>query len=457
MTPIQHDLAIRKVAIDTLRPNPGNARTHSRKQVRKIARSMEEFGWTNPVLIDDDHQIVAGHGRVQAARLLGLTEVPTLRLSHLSAAQLRAYMIADNKLALDAGWDVEILAAELGGLIELGLDVELTGFGSGEIEVILSDEAERNGPDLDPEDRIPTAGPEVTRPRDLWQLGPHRLLCGDALEADPYDALLSGERADLVIADPPYNVPVDGHVNGLGRIKHEEFAQASGEMSKAEFTAFLAGFLRQCSDRSRDGAILFAFMDWRHMGEMLGAGEAVGLELKNLVVWNKTNAGMGSFYRSKHELVFVWKSGTAPHTNTFELGQHGRHRSNVWDYPGVNSFGTDRMEDLSSHPTPKSCALVADAIKDCSKRRDLVLDPFSGSGTTLVAAEKTGRQARVIEIAPKYCDVAVRRWQALTGKEAVLAATGQTFEEVEEERCGVRPCVPARPDRSASLNGEARQ
>jgi len=248
-----------------------------------------------------------------------------------------------------------------------------------------------------------------------------------------YGALLDGERADAVFTDPPYNVSIEGVV-GLGSVKHAEFAMASGEMSQQQFTAFLAAFLRGAVAHCRDGAILFTCMDWRHMGEMLAAGHEVALELKNLCVWNKDNGGMGSFYRSKHELIFVWKAGLAPHTNTFKLGQHGRYRTNVWDYPGVNSLKPERMDELAMHPKVKPVALVADAILDVSKRRDIILDPFCGSGTTIIAAEKTGRHARAIELEPKYVDVAVRRWERHTGKSAVLAATGQVFEEVAEER-----------------------
>lgn len=415
-----------------LRSYVSNARTHSKAQVKQIAESIRRFGFTNPVLVSDDGEIVAGHGRVLAAKELGLAEVPTIRLSHLSAAERRAYVIADNKLALNAGWDFDLLADELQHLIDADFDLSLTGFSIAEVDLVLDGARERQGGD-DALDAVPeaTPGPAVTRPGDVWRLGQHRLLCGDARHGEAYRTLMDGARADLVFTDPPYNVRIDGHVSGLGQVKHREFAMATGEMSEAAFTSFLAETLGHAAGSCRDGAIAFVCMDWRHMGELLAAGRSAFSELKNLCVWNKTNAGMGTFYRSKHELVFVFKVGTAPHVNSFGLGDTGRYRTNVWDYAGVNSFGTAREAELAMHPTVKPVAMIADAIKDCSRRSDAVLDPFGGSGSTLIAAETCGRQARLIELDPAYCDTIVRRWQTLTGKQATLAATGASFEEVE--------------------------
>ena len=426
---VQRDIA-------ALRPYAGNARTHSKKQVRQIARSIERFGVTNPVLVSDDGEIIAGHGRVDAARLLGWRQVPTLALSHLDAAERRAYVLADNKLALNAGWDREILAIELQALVDLDFDVELTGFSLAEIDLVLDEagEADPTSPD-EPEDAVPAMGVDaVTRMGDLWQLGRHRLLCGDTRSSADMDRLMDGARADLVFTDPPYNVAIDGNVCGLGSVKHREFAFASGEMSKEQFTAFLTTTLGTIARVMRDGAIAFVCMDWRHMGELLAAGEACFTELKNLVVWNKTNGGMGAFYRSKHELVFVFKHGTAAHTNSFGLGETGRYRTNVWDYAGISSLGAGRAEELAMHPTVKPVALIADAIRDCSRRGDIVLDGFGGSGSTLIAAEKTGRLARLIEYDPLYCDTIVRRWEACTGQRATLAPSGEAFEDVEQAR-----------------------
>ena len=427
--------AIEAIPVGKLRPYAGNPRTHSKKQVRQIADSIRRFGFTNPVLIGEDGEIIAGHGRVEAAKLLGMATVPTLRLAHLDAVQRRAYVLADNKLALNAGWDPELLAIELQGLISAEFDIELTGFSATEIELVLDAAAEGapTGPDEAAEDRIPESSDDpaaaVTRPGDVWRLGRHRLVCGDARDRTVFEAVMEDERADIVFTDPPYNVPIDGHVTGLGRIRHREFAMGVGEMSVAAFTGFLQQTLGNAAALTRNGAIAFVCMDWRHMGELLKAGQAVFSELKNLCVWNKTNGGMGSFYRSKHELVFVFKVGNAGHTNTFGLGDGGRYRTNVWDYPGVNS---GRRDDLAMHPTVKPVALVAEAIKDCSKRGEIVLDPFAGSGTTLMAAQKTGRLARLIECDPLYCDTIIRRFEEVTGQAAVHGASGKSFAESRE-------------------------
>jgi DNA modification methylase len=431
---------IEYLPVRELRRHPNNARTHSRKQVKQIAKSIEKFGFCNPVLVDDAKQIIAGHGRVEAAKLLGIDAVPTCKLSHLSEAEKRAYILADNKLAENAGWDKELLAIELQGLIELDVDIELTGFEVAEVDLIIEEAREASGAPVGPEDKTPepSPGPAVTQTGDLWLLGKHRLLCGDARDKTAYERLLEGAEAEFVFTDPPYNVAIDGNVCGLGRIHHREFKMASGEMSEADFTAFLQAVFAQLAENTVDGSIHQIFTDWRHLSEMLSAGRAVYSALKNVCVWNKTNAGMGSFYRSKHELVFVWKSGTTAHLNNFELGQHGRHRTNVWDYPGISSGRAGRLDELAMHPTVKPVAMVADAIKDCSRRGGLVLDPFCGSGTILIAAERTGRKARALEIDPHYVDVAVRRWQTYTGKAALLAETGETFEAIEERR-GTEP------------------
>jgi len=418
--------------ISQLKPYPRNARTHSRKQIKQIAAAIGEFDFTNPVLIDENDQIIAGHGRVQAAKLLGLVEVPTVQIAHLSATQKRAYILADNRLAEKAGWDQEILAVELQSLLADGFEVVLTGFEASDIDVVL-DAAANKKSDQHGDDNIPAVGPAVSQAGDLWLLGPHRVFCGNALDSTSYDNLLDGSKASLIFTDPPYNVTIDGNVGGKGQIHHRTFAMGCGEMTSTAFTSFLTQTFQHLAAHSQDGSIHYTCMDWRHMQEMLTAGYEVYSELKNVCVWNKSNGGMGTFYRSKHELVFVWKSGTAAHLNNFELGQHGRNRTNVWDYAGVNTFRSGRMDELQMHPTVKPVALVVDAIKDCSKQGDIVLDPFCGSGTILIAAERTGRKARALEIDPAYVDVAIRRWEQLTGKSATLS-TGGTFEEISEQR-----------------------
>lgn len=367
-----------------------------------------------------------------AAQSLGLTEVPIIRLSHLTAAERRAYVVADNRLAELAGWDRELLAIELQGLaaLDLDFDLELTGFDGAELDALLDVVASDDEPDQVPE----TSGPAVTRVGDIWELGPHRLICGDARSSDAYATLMAGEAARMVFTDPPYNVPINGHVGGKGRIARRPFVMASGEMSAAEFETFLREVLTCAASVSLDGAIHFVCMDWRSIAPLIRVGEEVYAGFKNLITWVKDNAGMGAFYRSQHELVAAFKVGQAAHTNNFGLGGTGRYRTNVWSYPGVSSFGKGRDEALALHPTVKPVALVADAIRDVSRRGEIVLDPFGGSGTTLIAAERTGRRARLIELDPLYCDTICRRWRQFSGQAAVLAGSGQTFEEVLASR-----------------------
>ena len=369
--------------------------------------------------------------------------MPTIRLEDLTENEIRAYVIADNKLAENAGWDRELLAIELQGLIEIDLDfdITITGFEMAEIDILIgeldTDEEEDSADDV-PE---VSDGPPVTRPGDIWCIGNHRLICGDSTDPKVYVRLLEGAEAQMVFTDPPYNVAIDGHVSGLGKVKHREFAMASGEMTEDEFTAFLATVFGNLAGHSADGAIQFICMDWRHMGEVITAGGNAYSELKNLCVWAKTNGGMGSLYRSQHELVFVFKAGIAPHINNVELGKHGRYRTNLWSYAGINSFGKNRDAELALHPTVKPVALVADAILDCSKRGGIVLDAFAGSGTTLLAAEKTGRHGYGIELDPRYCDVTIQRLADAFKIEAIHAATSKPFNEIVQEHAA-RPLKP---------------
>jgi DNA modification methylase len=425
-------LAVEPRPIASLKPNPRNARTHSKKQIRRIADSIVAYGFTVPVLIDETSMLLAGHGRLEAARLLGLKKIPAIRLHGLSEAQKRALLLADNKIAENAGWDRERLAIELPELAELlieeNLDISITGFEAAEIDQLVIDFEEDKA---DPADDIQTDWLSVapmSQPGDVWQLGPHRLLCGDARHAESLNRLLGDEQAAMAFLDPPYNVKV-GSVVGRGRTKHGEFAMASGEMSRPEFVEFLIQTLGNAATHSRAGAVHYVCMDWRHLGELLEAGQQTYGEMLNLAVWVKSNAGQGSFYRSQHELIGVFRVGEAPHLNNVELGRHGRSRSNVWHYAGVNSFRAGRMDELSVHPTVKPVALVADAIKDCTRRQDIVLDTFCGSGTTIMAAERVGRRAYGIEFEPRYVDVTVRRWQAFTRRDAVHVETGGTFDE----------------------------
>jgi DNA modification methylase len=421
--------------IDELNPDPANPRCHTKKQIRKIADSIGTFGFNVPILIDRDGNVICGHGRLAAGRELGCSEVPTVRLDHLSPAQTRAFMIADNRLTEIATWDDQLLARQLKELSLLGLDfsLELTGFEMPEIDLrIASLDDPPEG--ADPADVVPAAavGPPLSQIGDLWVLGRHRVFCGNALDPTAFPALIGEERAAMVFTDPPYNVPIEGHASGLGAIHHRPFPMASGEMDRSQFTAFLAQALRNLAAFSRDGSIHFICIDWRHLEELLAAGHDVYGELKNLCVWVKDNGGMGSLYRSRHELVFVFKNGRGSHRNNVQLGQFGRNRSNVWHYPGANSFARNGAEGnlLALHPTVKPVAMVADAILDCSARGEIILDAFLGSGTTVIAAERTGRRCCGIELDPAYVDTTIRRWQTLTGGSARHATSGRSFDDL---------------------------
>jgi DNA modification methylase len=419
--------------IQKLVPYARNARTHSKRQIRQIADSIRTFGFTNPVLVNRSRMIIAGHGRVDAGKLLGMKSVPTICLENLTEDQIRAYILADNRLAEKAGWDNSILAIELQHLIsvDLGFEVSITGFEVGEIDLILQDAEKKEAVEEEPVEI--SSGPVVTKPGDIWLLGDHRLMCGDALEESSYSALMNGQKADVVFADPPYNVKIDGNVCGKGAIRHREFAMASGEMSESEFVDFLCSSLSLLERHSSDGSVHFICMDWRHAAEVLLAGKKAYDTLLNLCVWTKDNGGMGSLYRSQHELIFVFRKGKEVHRNNVQLGRFGRNRTNVWRYPGVNTLSKSGREGnlLALHPTVKPVAMIADAILDCSARGDIVLDNFSGVGSTLLAAEKVGRVCYAIEIDPLYVDTAVRRWEKQTGERAVCAATGECFEQAE--------------------------
>lgn len=436
MTPdIPHNPHVEMVPRTSLRPNSRNARTHTRKQISQIAASIRKFGFVVPIVIDDGGSIVAGHGRWEAAAELGLAEVPVIRVCFLTDADRRAFAIAENRIAELSGWDEALLTEELRFLLDDGFELEITGFSTSDLDFAIVDKAPASETEMV---ELPDPSKEaVTRPDDLWHIGPHRLFCGDSRVVASFEALLGDERATLVFADAPYNVPIDGHVSGNGRVHHREFAMASGEMTPADFTHFLRAVFRLCVRYSTDGSIHYQCMDWRHLREILDAADGVYTQFKQLLVWNKRNAGQGAFYRSQHELVLVFKSGRAKHINNFGLGETGRYRTNVLDYPGANGFYRGRARDLANHATIKSTALVADLLLDCSNRGDLVLDPFCGSGTTLLAAHHTGRRGAAIEIDPLYIDTAIRRLTAASGLVAIHA-DGRPFDEVADDRLKMR-------------------
>jgi DNA modification methylase len=426
-----------EINLSRLKVRKRNPRTHSPKQIRQIAESIRVFGFTTPVLIDESNELLAGHARLAAAKIVGLTQVPYVRLEHMSAAQKRAYVIADNQLALNSGWDEQILAEELKDLIEIDLDFDVgaIGFSAAEIDALLVG--------LRPEEPNDPAADQIPQPRDCparcspgdtWRLGPHRLVCGDARNGDTVGRLMKGEKARVIFSDPPYNIAIDGNVGGRGAIKHRDFAMACGEMNASEFTAFLRSCFSHLATNSLDGSVHFITMDWRHQREVLDAATGIYSELKNVIVWVKDNGGMGTFYRSRHELIFAFKYGSAPHTNTFELGQHGRYRTNVWEYKGVNTRKAGRIEELAMHPTVKPVQMIADAIQDVSARGEIVLDVFGGSGSTLIAAHKTGRRAFICELDPAYCDIILARWETFAKDEVERVARGTVLPRSKDGR-----------------------
>lgn len=420
----------------SLKPHPENPRVHSDKQVQQIAQSIEAFGFNVPILVDERKRVCAGHGRLLAAKELGWTTVPVITLNHLSDSQFEAFLIADNRLTENSSWDEGLLGEQLKVLseLELNFDLEAIGFETAEIDVLIDGLENVNEPD--PDDRLPVVETSaVSVEGDLWQLGKQRVLCGDSLLVGNYDRLLDGAKADLVITDPPYNVVIDGHASGLGKARHREFAMASGEMSVGEFTGFLGTVMALSVLSSRQGSLAYYFMDWRHLRQILAAGLMVYGEPMNLCVWAKGNAGMGSFYRSAHELILLFKNGEASHRNNVQLGQFGRYRSNIWNYPSAKNFSRSGPDGdlLALHPTPKPVALIADAIKDSTRRGDLILDPFLGSGTAVIAAERTGRVCYGLELDPLYVDAIIRRWQRRAKRDALHVESGESF-HVREAR-----------------------
>jgi DNA modification methylase len=434
----QSPLSIAYLETSSLRPNPKNPRQHSDKQVRQIARSIEAFGFIIPVVIDSASNVIAGHGRVLAAKSLNIAKLPTIRLEHLTETQAKAFTIADNRISENSVWDDQLLAEQLKFLSDIGIDcsLDVIGFEVGEIDLLIEGLTPAIEGESDPADLLPAVKSpvQISQPGDLWMLGRHRIYCGNSLESHSY-AMMDQGRAHAVFTDPPYNVRINGHATGLGAVQHKDFKMASGEMSVSQFTDFLAQVFTLLAAHSRDGSLHYLFMDWRHLTEILDAGKQVYTELKNVCIWNKGCGGMGSFYRSAHELVFVFKHGVGSHRNNVQLGQFGRYRTNLWNYPGANSFArkTDEGNLSDLHPTVKPVALVADALMDCTARRDIVLDPFLGSGTTAIAAERTGRVCYGIEIDPQYVDTSVRRWQNFTGLDATHGVSGRTFNKLAEE------------------------
>lgn len=425
-------LQTRVVPIDELRAYPNQTRHHSRSQRAKLKRLIDRFGQIVPVIIDPSRAIIDGHLLWETMKEAGLKTIAVITVEGRTDPELRALRLALNRLPQDSRWNNDALKVEVTELLALSFEMELTGFDTAEIDAIMELDIPHANIEEDESGIPPVANVAVSKPGDLWKLGNHRVLCGDALQSADLDTLMGSATAQMVLSDPPYNVKIDGFVSGLGAVKHREFAQAVGEMTPAQFTNFLATAISNVASHLPDGGLLYLFIDWRHLTELIEAGRSNGLELLNLCVWAKTNGGLGSLYRSQHELIPIFKKGTAPHANNVELGKHGRSRSNVWTYRGMNSFSAERDDLLKIHPTVKPVALIADAMRDVTMRGDRVLDSFLGSGSTLIAAEETGRICHGVELDPLYVDVAIKRWQNLTGRDAVHAQSGVPFDEMSE-------------------------
>ena len=433
----QLDLKIEDLPIAAFQDNSLNPRTHPDRQIKALARAIRQFGFVRPVLIDRDNMIIAGHARLAAARSLAMTSVPAIRIAHLSPAEQRALMLADNKISDMSSFNQELLIENfrLLQVEDISLNLEVTGFAMGEIDVLLDQPTTTTKSDPDDEVVEPAPTPPVNRVGDFWQLGRHRLACGSALEPAVWDGLMRGEKAVMSISDVPYNCKIAGHVSGLGKIKHADFVQASGELDRDQFTAFLQQAFTELARNSVSGSLHYTFIDWRGLGQMQAAGEAAFTELKNVIVWDKGAGSMGSLYRSAHEFIFLWKAGRGKHQNHVLLGKFGRKRTNIFRYPGVRSFRhSDEGDLLALHSTPKPVRLVADAMLDVTRRGDLVLDAFLGSGTAIIAAERVGRRCYGCELDPKYADTIIARYERHSGEPAIHLGTGKTFAETAAQR-----------------------
>lgn len=419
-------MEIRQVPIDSLIEYARNPRKND-EVVDKMVACIKEFGFRIPIVAKSDGTVVDGHLRLKAGRKLGLKEVPVVLADDLTETQIKAFRLVANQSANWAEWDEDLLKLELEELQNLNFNLELTGFDLNEIEKYLRNEEIKE--DEFEEEIIEKNQSIITESGDLWLLGEHRLLCGDATNIEDVKRLMDNQLADMVFTDPPYNVKINSIVN-FGQTHHDEFVMASGEMSEQEFIDFLTSVFSNLVTASKDGSIHYVCMDWKHIYEIVSAARTNYAEIKQLCVWNKGIGGMGTFYRNQHELIFVLKNGTAKHTNNFELGQFGRNRTNVWDYPGMSTGTSENIELRKLHPTVKPLRLVVDAILDCSNHGEIILDLFGGSGTTLIACEETNRKCFMMELDPKYCDVIIRRWQTMTNQTAVLEASGKSFSEI---------------------------
>ncbi len=429
MTSNRNSLEWHTFAIERIKPYPAHSRIHGKRQIDKLKKLIQHFGQVVPIIIDREGVIVDGHAIWQAMRELGSGEIATIVVTNRTDPEIKALRLALNRIPSDAAWENERLRAELEQLVSLSFDLELTGFDAVEIDHLFEVDvpklkvAEECGQIPAPQERA------ITAVGDIWSCGRHLVGCGDARDQDFIDKVRGGLHASTCFVHPAYNVSIAGFASGKGHVRHRDFIHGVGEMDTRQFTAFLAESLAVLQRSASDGAFIFACVDWRHLFELLAAGRQCDLGLYNICVWAKTKAGKGSLYRSQTELISVFKVGTTPHINNVELGRHGRNRSNLWTYRGLHSFGGDRDELLASHPTVTPVLMIADAIRDVTKHGEIVLDTFVGSGSTIMAAEETGRVGIGVDLDPLYVDVAIRRWQAHARLDALHTATGEPFDD----------------------------
>lgn len=431
------ELKIETVNVGQLKPYKNNAKIHSPDQISQIAASIQQFGFVSPILIDENDEIIAGHGRFEAAKILNLSQVPVLSIGHLTNVQKRKLRIADNRISENGGgWDADLLNIEIGELCELEdiADITITGFNDIEIDQILAEP--RTKAEVKKLDTVPYVADDeiITVPGDIWEFdGRHRIICGDSTDRDTFAKLLGDKRVNLVLQDPPFNIKIDGFVSGNGSVKHPDFAMAAGKMSDSEYAEFLGKNFALCSEFANDNAMIFNFIDWRNIMPMLTACKQNFARYINLCVWVKNKAGMGTPYRSQHELctVFLNKGGTVP--DHIKLGKYGRNRSNVWHYYGCNSYGPHR-NDLKMHPTVKSFEMLSDIMLDVTSIGDAVLDCFLGSGSTFIAAQRHKRICYGIEYEPKYVDTCVKRFYEAFGIDAINLRTGKTYTDLLAEK-----------------------
>lgn len=451
---LQHNLRIDIVyrPVDQIRGYGRKLRKRSKRWNAGMQASINRFGIILPILIDKDGTVIGGEGVFEIAKECGFSEVPTVRVDHLDELNVRLLRLALNRIAQESSWDSVVLADEWRELqpLTIDLDYEVSGFTTPEIDSLLYQSPDQAAEDADDKQTVLGApGSNVSLLGDLWELGDHRVLCGSSLEPQNLQRLMGTDLARMVLTDAPYNVKIQGNVGGLGKHKHREFVQASGELSEAEFKEFLTTSIATLADFCRDGALLYMFMDWRHIYEIVSGIRAADLTMINMAVWAKTSPALGAFYRSQHELCFIAKKGEAKHKNNIDLGRWGRTRSNIWSYAGVNSFGAGRDEQLQMHSTCKNVSMLVDAIRDVSDRGEIVLDGFLGSGSTLIAAERTGRICRGVELDPLYVDTILHRWERVTKGTAILHGTGETITQVAErraqEKLAVSPRARSRP------------